>query len=61
VVHKSPEEHKAAQEAAEKVRKEALANTSNCHHVQANKKVASMLTNDASSSSNNSLRDMEKR
>jgi hypothetical protein len=29
VVDKSPEEYKAAQEAAEKVRKEALANMSN--------------------------------
>jgi hypothetical protein len=42
------------------VRKEALANTSNCHNVQAYKKVALMLTNDASSSSNNSLCDMAK-
>jgi hypothetical protein len=42
------------------VRKAALANMSNRHHVQAYKKVASMLTNDASSSSNNSPRDMAK-
>jgi hypothetical protein len=41
------------------VRKEALANMSN-HHAQAYKKVASMLTNDASSSSNNSPHDMAK-
>jgi hypothetical protein len=38
VVDKSPEEHKAAQEAAEKVRKEALADMSNCHHAWTYKK-----------------------
>jgi hypothetical protein len=60
VVDKSPEEYKAAQEAAKKVRKEGLANVSNCHHAQSYKKVASMLTNDASSSSNNSPCDAAK-
>jgi hypothetical protein len=60
VVDKSPEEHKAAQEAAEKVRKEALANMSNRHHARSYKNVALMLTNDASSSSDNSPRDMAK-
>jgi hypothetical protein len=60
VVDKSPEEHKAAQEAVEKVRKEALADTSNCHHAGSYKKVASMPTNAASSSSNNSPHDMAK-
>jgi hypothetical protein len=33
---------------------------SNCHHARSYKKVASMLTNDASSSSNNSPRDTAK-
>jgi hypothetical protein len=60
VVDKSPEEHKAAQEAAEKVRKEALANTSNRHHARSYKNEALMLTNDASSSSDNSPRDVAK-
>jgi hypothetical protein len=42
------------------VRKEALANTSNRHHAQAYIKVTSMLTNDASFSSNNSPCDVAK-
>ncbi len=42
------------------MRKEALANTSNHQNAQAYKKVASMLTNDASSSSNNSPCDVAK-
>jgi hypothetical protein len=37
LVDKSSEEYKAAQEAAEKVRKEALANASNHHHAQSYK------------------------
>jgi hypothetical protein len=60
VVDKSPEEQKAAQEAAEKVRKEALADTSNHHYAQSYKYVALMLTNDASSSSNDSPHDLAK-
>jgi len=54
VVDKIPEEYKAAQEAAEKVRKEALANASNHQHAQSYERVASMLTNDAGSSGSSS-------